>query len=109
MAFKDCLITDLDVFINLDEFAIPVVYNSPKNSIVGKVINGIFTDEFEVDSPGTEISVQSLAPVVRVKTLDIPNEKVRPGDFVTIKSIDYVIKDDQPDGTGITDLILKIK
>ena len=109
MTFKDCLNIDLDVFINSKEFAIPFTYNSPKNSIVSKSIDGIFTDAFEVDDPNTDISVQSLAPVIQVKTKDIPNNKIRPGDWVTINSIEYFIKDDQPDGTGITNLILKVK
>ena len=107
--FKECLDDDLDTFIAEKEFAVPVIYNSPLNSIVALEMSGIFTDAVEVETPGTDMMVQSIAPVVRVKTKDIPNEKVRPGDNLTIDSIDYIVKEDQPDGTGITTLILKIK
>lgn len=108
--FQECLSDDLDdVFINPKEFAIAFTYDSPKNSIVAKAVDGIFTDAFEVDAADTEMQVQSIAPVMRIKTADIPGGKVRPGDFVTIKSIVYIIKDDQSDGTGVTDLILKVK
>ncbi len=107
--FKECLKDDLDTFINEKEFAVAVSYNSPANGVVGLAISGIFTDEFEQAAPETDMQVQSIAPVVRVKTCEIPNEKVRPGDWVTIESVEYIIKEDQPDGTGITDLILKVK
>jgi len=108
--FQDCLSDDLDnVFINPKEFAIAFTYDSPKNSVVAKAVDGIFTEAFEVDSPDTDMQVQSIAPVMRIKTADIPGGKVRPEDFVTINSIVYLVTDDQADGTGVTDLILKVK
>lgn len=107
--FNECITDDLDTFINDKEFATVVSYNSPLDSVVSKEIKGIFTDAVEVSGPDSEMMIQSIAPVIRVKTLDIPNLKVRPGDWVTINSINYLIKEDRPDGTGITDLILKVK
>lgn len=106
--FQEQLETDLDGFINPDEFAIPGTYNAVKESQI-VIVNGLWDIPFETVDPGTGQTVQSNRPTFRMKTHEIPGGKVRPGDFINISGKDFIIKEDQPDGVGTTVLLLKVK
>ena len=96
MTFKEDLTTDLDVFFNNEEFAVDVLYKAA-------TIQGIFDDEF-VTSVAGEYGVESSVPQVLVKTSDVPTPI--PDELMTINSVVYKILNGNPDGTGLTVILL---
>jgi len=96
MTFKADIITDLDTFINADEFAVDITYNAA-------TIQGVFDDEFSSAVQG-EMGIESTVPQVQVKTSDVPT--VAHGETMTINSTVYNIIGIQPDGTGMTLILL---
>ncbi len=96
MTFKNDLTNDLDIFLNSDEFAVDVTYNSA-------TIQGIFDDEFTSAVEG-EMGIESSVPQVLVKTSDVPN--VAHNETMTINSVVYNVIGIQPDGTGMTLILL---
>ncbi len=97
--FKEDLLTDLDdVFLDNEEFAVDVLYNAA-------TFQGIFDDGF-IDSADDGIAVESTAPQVQVKTSDVVG--ALHDETMTINSIDYKIIGIQPDGTGMTLILLSL-
>ena len=94
--FKQDLTNDLDIFLNSDEFAVDVTYQAT-------TIQGIFDDEFSSAVQG-EMGIESTVPQVLVKTSDVPN--VAHNEAMTINSVVYKIIGIQPDGTGMTLILL---
>lgn len=96
MTFKDDLTDDLNIFIDEDEFAVDVILNSV-------TIQGIFDNEFLVAVEG-EVGVETTSPQAQFKTTDVSSAVH--GDIMTIDSVDYNIIGIQPDGTGMTLILL---
>ncbi len=96
MALKDDILSDLDVFFDADEFAVPVTYNS-------LTFNGIYDNTFAEDDQG-EIQVDTLNPQIMVKSSDVTS--LAKGDTMTVNSIAYKVRSIQPDGTGVTTIFL---
>ena len=96
MTLKRDMVTDLDTFLNSDEFAVDITYG-------GGTIKGIFDNEFIANNQD-EISVEDLQPQVIVKTSDVPG--LAHGATMTIESVVYNVTGIQPDGTGLTVVIL---
>ena len=96
MTFKDDLTNDLDIFLNSDEFAVDITYNAG-------TIQGIFDDEFSSAVQG-EMGIESTVPQVLVKSSDVVG--IAHADLMTINTIVYKIIGIQPDGTGMTMLLL---
>jgi hypothetical protein len=96
MTLKDDMLTDLDVLIDTDDFAVSITYNSA-------TINGIFDKEFAQTAEG-EVAIESTVPQVLVKDSDIVG--AAHGDVMTINGINYNIIGIQPDGTGSTLILL---
>jgi len=97
MTLKTELLTDLDELFDKDEFAVEVTLTG------GIKIDGIFDDEFR----GVNIQdgeVRTTAPQVLCKSSDVSG--VALGSTVTISSVAYKVIERQPDGTGLTTLIL---
>lgn len=91
------MLNDLDLFLN--HFAIRAYVN--KSASV-HVVRGILDREY------VEIGdVSTHAPVLTVKTSDIENLELIVGDTLEIDLQAYVIVDFQPDGTGITKMVLQ--
>lgn len=98
MAFTE----DLDLFLETDDFA-SVLTLFPGEA--GEVaINGIFDREYFAAEVGSEVDVVSAQPMIRCRDVDV--SAVVQGSGVKVGSVDYHVVDIQPDGTGITDLIL---
>jgi hypothetical protein len=97
MTFKDDMITDLDeTFLDNEEFAVDITYNAG-------TIQGIFDAEFSSAVEG-EMGIESTVPQVQVKTTDVPG--IAHNATMTINTIVYNVIGIQPDGTGMTLLLL---
>jgi hypothetical protein len=96
MTFKDDLTNDLDIFLDDDEFAVDVILNSV-------TIQGIFDNEF-ITALEDDIGIETTSPQAQFKTTDVSS--VVHGDIMTIDSVDYNIIGIQPDGTGMTLIVL---
>lgn len=97
MTLKADILTDLDTFLNTDEFAVQVTYNST-------TINGIF-DIFFVEDPQGETGVETKRAQVTVKSSDVVG--IAHDDTMIINSVTYnVIGVQPPDDTGLTDILL---
>jgi len=102
MTLSSDLTSDLSDFFDTDEFGISVIVSV--GTVFESTINGIFDNEyFEVDTGQANIS--SSVPMLMCRTLDV--DDVIYGHKVTIDNNDYKVRDIQPDGTGITNLILE--
>lgn len=96
MTFKSDLTNDLDVFLNSDEFAVDITYQAA-------TIQGIFDAPFSSAVEG-EMGIESTLPQVLVKTGDVPN--IAHAETMTINSVVYNVIGIQPDGTGMTLILL---
>ena len=93
MTFADDMLTDLDNIMNADEFGIAAVVD-------GDAVTGIFDNNY-VEIEG----VSGTYPVLTCKTSDVSG--AAQGDVVTVNSTSYRIASVQPDGTGVTQLVLE--
>lgn len=91
------LLTDLSSFTDPNEFGVTVL-------IDGLPVNGVF-DHAHVLVPGGAVGVSSVSPIVQVSDADITNV-VFDSDLVW-GARQYKVVDIQPDGTGMTMLVLK--
>ncbi len=96
MTFKDDLTNDLDIFFNDDEFAIEIIFKTA-------TIEGIFDNEFAQTAEG-DIGVETTVPQVLVRSSDVSGDDH--GETMTIDSVVYKIIGIQPDGTGMTLILL---
>lgn len=89
--------TDADraVFFNADEFAVTAVIN-------GVDIDGIPDDEY-AESGGFAGS----RPVFLCRSKDIEDNSISEGHTAVISGASYTVREIQPDGTGMTRLILE--
>jgi hypothetical protein len=100
MTLKDQLITDIKtILLNTNDFA-----DTFTNARTATNINVIFDKEFAV----VVDDVESSAPTLIVSDVDIPG--IQHGDLFTniADSIVYRVAGIQPDGTGITLVILSL-
>jgi len=98
MAFTE----DLDSFLNTDDFAIAATYTPAGGT--AKTVHGIFDNGFEGMGDGT-VEVEATIPTFLVKAADVPS--AAQGDALKVVSTDFLVKSVQPDGTGLTLLILE--
>lgn len=101
MTFAASLTGDLDAFLNAAEFAKSLTVTSLDGAPV--TIIGIFDAPFEAISALTG-AVELTAPSVIVKTS--ATSSLRHGDWVGVDGVDYRIIGMQPDGTGLSRLVL---
>lgn len=88
---------DLSPFLATDEFASQILFDD------GTTALGIFDDAYEVIKSG--MGMASTAPAISLATADVPDAPVN--QQVVIKGKTYVIAASEPDGTGMTVLILE--
>ena len=97
MTFKDDMLTDLDdTFLDNEEFAVDITYNA-------LTIQGVFDNEFSSAVEG-EMGIESTVPQVFVKSSDVSS--AAHGETMAIDSVVYKIIGIQPDGTGMTLILL---
>jgi hypothetical protein len=70
-----------------------------------EALTGIFTADFYAPVEGGEVQVESAAPAVSLPSADVP--AAAQGDAVTVGETDYKVVSVQPDGMGMTALILR--
>lgn len=94
MSLDELLLSDLDTLFDADEFAVEA-------TIGGATVRGILDDEYIEDA-----DIAGTRPVLVCKTADVA--AVDQGDTVTIDGTDYEVVIPQPDGTGVTRLVLEV-
>lgn len=99
MAFNE----DLDAFFSTDDFAVTATWTPDGGD--PSVITGIFDNEYIEGVGDGEVDFEATHPMFLVKTADVPD--VAQGDQLSVNSTSYRIVNVQPDGTGLTLLILE--
>lgn len=101
MTLKLQILSDIDaVFLNTDEFAVSVVFTI--GGVVQAAEKGIFDAAFLM----TINDRAETMPMVAVKSSGAIANSTSPNDTVVIESITYYILEIQPDGTGMSKVIL---
>jgi len=95
LTLKADLLTDLDSFLDEDDFATEATWN-------GETLTGLFDNGYEAAGPGGEVS--SGLPSITFKDSDISG--MLHGDVITIETIDYNVLRIEPDGTGLSTIYL---
>jgi hypothetical protein len=99
MAFVE----DLSIFFDTNGFGEEFTYNPKVGSSLTVV--GIY-DAGYYAAPGGEVAVASSQPQIQYATASIPDAPIY-GETVTFKGQDFTIVGIEPDGTGVTTLILE--
>ena len=68
-------------------------------------INVIINKEYFAIDPGMGMEVEGFQPVATGRSSDMTNVAI--GDTIAVQSVTYNIRSVQPDGTGITALVLE--
>ncbi|MCF6147274.1 MAG: hypothetical protein E3K37_01300 [Candidatus Kuenenia sp.] len=92
MTLSDDLTGDLDTFLDTDDFGTAITYG-------GNTIYGIFDSAYE-----SADGVESSGPQVVVKSSDVP--VIAHGAAMVIAGTTYYVINAQPDGTGISVILL---
>jgi len=95
--------TELDVFFGVVDFAVAATYTPSGGSPV--TVNGIFDNEFFEADAGGMVGVAIQQPRFDCSASSVSG--ALEGDTIVINSVNYVIRVVQPDGTGITTLVLE--
>ena len=90
---------DRAAFFDVDDFGVAGNYNS------GTTVNGIFDNEYYGAAEGGEVSLESSNPAFLCRSADVPS--AAHSDTLVGNSASYVVIGVQPDGTGMTALILE--
>ena len=68
-----------------------------------KTIWAVFDDEFAV-AADSFVGIESSGPELGVRDIDVPN--IAHDDQFTIDGVDYLVKGIEPDGTGMSRIVL---
>ena len=94
---------ELAVFFGVDDFGTAATYTPSGGS--STTVNGIFDNEFFEADAGGMVAVAIQQPRFQCRTSDV--SAAAEGDAITINSVAYIIRVVQPDGTGVTTLVLE--
>ena len=94
---------ELDVFISSDDFGVTAKY-TPTGS-VARMIKGIFDSEYLEVAAGGEVGFAISQPRFLTKTSNVST--AQDGDTIVINGSTYKVRVVQPDGTGMTNLVLE--
>ena len=99
--------TDADrlLFLDLDDFAVTATY-TPVTGGASTSVKGIFDAASAAIEVGLEVSISSTSPQFHCRTSDLTNGGKQRDTFV-ISGVTYKAKDVQPDGTGMTVVMLE--
>lgn len=94
--------SDRALMLGVADFGTVAVY---RRGTVNYSVAGIFDNAYQPVEMG-ELEYSSLVPEFLMATSDIPSGGVA-GDKLTVASVQYTITNIEPDGTGITRLVLR--
>lgn len=103
-SFQQMMETDLDEgFFNCEEFAEPITIFYKDGSSLPTC--GIFDEEYTTVDPETTVEMQSRNPMVMIQTSDLTRQNFEI-DYIVIRGVQYNAIVPEPDGTGVTDIML---
>lgn len=94
------------VYLDVDAFGSEVTYRPAGNLSLTSQILGIFDAAHLSVDVGSAVPVSSVNPVLHCRTADLTGGG-KEGDRFTIDGTDYVARDVQSDGTGMTTVELE--
>lgn len=95
---------DWGVFFDPDDFADSAVWDTQAGEFVE--LDGIFEAAREVVLSGDSVGVSAVMPVLTVASDSVP-ETAAQGDDLEIRDQNFRVADLQPDGSGLTRVILE--
>lgn len=96
---------DIDVFFDVTEFAEPVTFHlGDDNAPNDRTITAIFDDEFTPRTQGTGIVLDTTDPMLTCKSTDVAD--IQRETMVTVRGALYSVVQLQPDGQGMTVIVL---
>ena len=96
--------TAADRLMFLADFGLTATYTKSGGSVSS--LRGIFDNEFYAADTGAGVAFVSAQPRFFVRSVDMPTGADY-GDGISIDGANYVVRTIQPDGTGMTTLILE--
>ncbi len=91
--------TDRANFLDVDAFGVAATYNGVTT------VNGVFENEFFEAIAGATVPIESAQALFTCRTADVPS--ATHADTLVISGSSYIVVGVQPDGTGMTILILE--
>jgi hypothetical protein len=98
------MIEDWDVFFDPADFADAATWDTQGGELVD--LNGIFEEAREVALAGDAVGVSAIYSVLTVASVEVPATAAQ-GDDLEIANVNYRVADLQPDGSGLTRVILE--
>lgn len=98
------MIEDWDVFFDPADFADAATWDTQSGELVD--LNGIFEEAREVALAGDAVGVSAIYSVLTVASVEVPASAAQ-GDDLEIANVNYRVADLQPDGSGLTRVILE--
>ncbi|AKU43298.1 head-to-tail joining protein [Rhodobacter phage RcCronus] len=95
---------DWDVFFDPDDFADSAVWDTQAGEFVE--IDGIFEAGREVVLAGDGAGISAIMPVLTVASDSVPATAAQ-GDDLEVRDKNFRVADLQPDGSGLTRVILE--
>jgi len=91
--------TDRAAFFGVDDFGVAALWKG------ATTVNGIFDNEFFDALTDSEVPIESAQLIFVTRSADIPGAVH--DDSLVIDGTTYAVKGVQPDGTGLTALVLE--
>lgn len=93
---------DLAAFFDTDDFGVSATYT---RGATPSTVTGIFDREY-VAADVAEVAFASTEPMFTLRSTQVPSGAI-PGDTLTVSGTAFVIRNIEPDGTGVTRLRLE--
>jgi hypothetical protein len=93
---------DRAAFFSSQDFGVSATYSRGGTP---STVTGIFDREY-VSADVAEVPFASTEPVFSLRSADVPSGAI-PGDTLTISGTAFVVRNIEPDGTGVTRLRLE--
>lgn len=97
-------LTDRAIFFSPNDFGVAASYTRSGGSTT--TINGIFDNEYLGQESGAGVVFSVTQPRLMIREADLP-AGADEDDTVVVSGVTYKVKVFEPDGTGVTSLILE--
>ncbi|MEK9917973.1 MAG: head-tail joining protein [Pelagibacteraceae bacterium] len=94
---------DLAIFFSVDDFGVAATWTPSGGAAT--TVNGIFDREYLAADAGGTVAFAIEQPRLVCRTADVST--AAEGDALVVNSTNYTIKVVEPDGTGVTTLVLE--